>query len=413
MKRAIVIILDSLGIGYSADAEKFNDVNANTFASIATHAHKGLANKNGVRKGKLELPNLTQLGLYHALSDSSQINYDYVDYQQHPIASYGFAQEKSFGKDTPSGHWEIAGVPCEFDWGYFSATAHNHESCFPQTLLNDLIEQGDIPGILGNCHASGTEIIARLGENHIQTGKPIVYTSADSVFQIAAHEKYFGVDKLHQLCQLARKLVDPYNIGRVIARPFVGDSAENFKRTANRKDIAIPPPAPTLLDQLTNQNGQVIAIGKIADIFAHRGITHTLKGKNNTEHVKQTIEAMNTYQQDKTLIFTNLVDFDSEYGHRRDVAGYANALEEFDTLLPNILAALEPDDLLILSADHGCDPTWPGSDHTREYIPVLCYGKNHQAKSLGKRNTFADIGQSIASHLKMKPLTHGSSFLYT
>ena len=311
----------------------------------------------------------------------------------------------SKGKDTPSGHWEMAGVPVFFDWGYFPRTI----PCFPNDLTNALIEQGKLPGILGNCHASGTEIIAELGDEHMKSGKPIVYTSADSVFQIAAHEETFGLDRLYALCDIARELVDPLEIGRVIARPFVGENG-NFTRTANRKDLAVPPPEPTLLDKLTETGRQVISIGKIGDIFAHQGTGEIVKAAGNMALMDATIDAM-ARAKDGSLIFTNLVDFDQSFGHRRDIAGYARALEEFDARLPELHTALKEGDIAILTADHGCDPTWPGTDHTREAVPIIAFGKGIQGRSIGERDSFSDIGQSIAQHLGLPPLAHGKSFL--
>ncbi len=244
----------------------------------------------------------------------------------------------------------------------------------------------------------------------MRTGKPIVYTSADSVFQIAAHEETFGLKRLLKLCETARELVDEYRVGRVIARPFLGDRAENFTRTGNRRDYAVPPPAPTVLDKLLAAGGQVIGVGKVADIFAHQGISTTVKATGNRALMDATLAALG-HAPDRSMVFTNLVDFDMLYGHRRDPKGYATALESLDGRLPELFAALGPDDLLIISADHGCDPTWQGTDHTREHVPVLVYGRGIRPGSLGKRETFADIGQSLASYFQLSPMDHGSSFL--
>src|SRR5690606_6376260 len=254
----------------------------------------------------------------------------------------------------------------------------------------------DLPGVLGNCHASGTTIIKELGEEHVRTGKPIVYTSADSVFQIACHEKAFGLERLYSLSRIARELVDEYNIGRVIARPFIGDDSSSFVRTGNRRDLTVPPPAPTVLDKLVESGGEVFSIGKIADIFAHRGITRKIKATGNAALFDATLEAL-AEAPDRSIVFTNFVDFDMLYGHRRDIEGYATALEYFDGRLPELLDAMQDGDLLVICADHGCDPAWPGSDHTREHIPVLALGAAVTAGSIGKRDTFADIGQSLAS----------------
>lgn len=405
MARVIIVVLDSFGIGAAADADKFGDVGADTFGHIAAACANGQADVG--RSGPLNIPNLLTLGLAQASCGATgrlpavpKLGGEQLQ------AAYGWAQEISSGKDTPSGHWELTGVPVLFDWGYFSDT----ENSFPASLLEALVRQGKVPGYLGNCHASGTEILQRLGQLHMATGKPIVYTSADSVLQIAAHEETFGLARLYELCELARELLEPYNIGRVIARPFVGSDASNFKRTSNRRDYSLPPPAPTVLDKLTAVGGEVIAIGKIADIFAHKGITRTLKGSGLQQLTQLTIEAMNSAPS-RSLIFTNLVDFDSEYGHRRDVAGYARALEYFDTLIPSLLAATRDDDLLIFTADHGNDPSWPGSDHTREYIPMLVYGSGIEPVDLGRRGSFADLGQTIAEYLQLPAMDYGTSFL--
>lgn len=270
------------------------------------------------------------------------------------------------------------------------------------------IQRAGLPGVLGEKHASGTTILEELGEEHMRSGKPIVYTSADSVFQIAAHEESFGLQRLYDICEIARTLVDEYQIGRVIARPFIGQPGA-FKRTANRKDYATLPPAKTLLDYLKEAGREVIALGKIADIYAHQGITQVIKADSNMALFDATLTAMKT-APDGSLVFTNFVDFDSSYGHRRDVIGYAHALEEFDARLPELHALLKPDDLVIIAADHGCDPTFPGSDHTREHIPVLVHGPSLKSRFIGRRDTFADVGQSIAQHLGLENLSHGVSF---
>jgi phosphopentomutase len=404
MKRAIILVLDSFGIGATADADRFGDAGANTLGSIARRCAEAAA--RGERSGPLHLPNLARLGLGHAAHASSGAWPAGFDANVAVDGAWGFAEELSSGKDTPSGHWEIAGVPVTFDWGYFTGA----EQSFPAPLLDALIERGSLPGVLGNCHASGTEIIKRLGEEHVRTGKPIVYTSADSVFQIAAHEEAFGLDRLYALCDVARELVDQYNVGRVIARPFVGEDAASFVRTGNRRDLTTPPPSATLLDKLAASGGEVISVGKISDIFAHRGITQKIKASGNDALIDATLDAM-TDAPDRSIVFTNLVDFDMLYGHRRDVAGYADALEYFDARLPEIQAAMHEDDILILCADHGCDPTWPGSDHTREHIPVLVYGRSIPPGPLGRRSSFSDIGQSLAQYFSLAPLAHGESFL--
>lgn len=405
MARAIVLVLDSFGIGASADADRFGDVGANTLGHIAQWCADGKADTG--RAGPLKLPNLTRLGLVQAATDSAG---GQVPAAMSPgdsfSGSFGYARELSSGKDTPSGHWEIAGVPVLYDWGYFK----EENNSFPQSLLDTLIERCNLPGVLGNCHASGTEIIKRLGEEHCASGKPIVYTSADSVFQIACHEEAFGLDRLYEVCEVARELVDEYNIGRVIARPFVGEDADSFQRTGNRRDLAVPPPSPTVLQKLTESGGEVISIGKIADIYAHTGISRKIKATGLDALFDATLKEV-AGAPERSLVFTNFVDFDSSYGHRRDVAGYAAALERFDERLPELLAAMRDDDILVMTADHGCDPTWPGTDHTREHIPVLVYGKRMQAVNLGERETFADIGQTLADYFKLPAMDYGTSFL--
>lgn len=405
MGRAIVLVLDSFGIGASADADRFGDVGANTLGHIAQWCAEGKADKN--RHGPLLMPNLTRLGLINAATESAggQVPAG-MEIHPAPEGSYGYARELSSGKDTPSGHWEIAGVPVLYDWGYF----HELENSFPQSLLDALIERCDLPGVLGNCHASGTEIIARLGEEHRATGKPIVYTSADSVFQIACHEESFGLERLYDMCAVARELVNEYNIGRVIARPFVGDTANDFKRTGNRRDLAVPPPSATVLEKLADDGGEVISIGKIADIYAQVGITQKFKATGFDALFDTTLQQMDKAPE-RSLIFTNFVDFDSSYGHRRDVAGYAAALEAFDLRLPELLSKMQDDDILVMTADHGCDPTWAGTDHTREHIPVLVFGKTLKAVNLGERETFADIGQTLADYFKLSDMDYGTSFL--
>lgn len=405
MRRVIILLLDSFGIGYTPDAEKFGDVGANTFLHIVQTCAQGKADIPGVRTGQLAIPNLVHLGLVRAASQSSACEITGIQDTKTPTGIYGFASEISHGKDTPSGHWEIAGVPVLFDWGYFPPDYPS----FSAELIEAFTREGEIPGILGNCHASGTVIIEELGEEHIRTGKPIVYTSGDSVFQIAAHEESFGLNRLYQLCNIARKLVDPLKIGRVIARPFLGTPG-HFYRTPNRHDYATPPPAPTLLDLCIKEGGHVIGIGKIPDIFAHRGISQSIFAPDNMALFDVTLDAMETEIKNHTLIFTNFVDFDSLYGHRRDVAGYAHALEQFDARLPELTQKLLPEDIVIITADHGCDPTWRGSDHTREYIPILAFGDCIASKNIGHRQTFSDIGQSIAHYFGLK-LSNGTSFL--
>lgn len=403
--RACILLLDSFGIGASQDATRYGDVGADTLGHIAEACALGHADISGKREGPLALPHMNQLGLGVAALASTGKPLPGFTIPDEIRGCYGYANEQSHGKDTPSGHWEIAGVPVYFDWGYFP---HEYPS-FPQELLNELIKQADLPGVLGNKAASGTQIIDELGREHIASGKPIVYTSGDSVFQIAAHEKYFGLEKLYAICKIARPLVDKYRICRVIARPFIGEPG-NFRRTANRRDYATPPPRETLLDKLRNNDREVISIGKVDDIFAHQGITQVIRAENNMALFDATLTAMKT-APDGSLVFANFVDFDSSYGHRRDIAGYASALEEFDRRLPELQKQLLQHDLVIITADHGCDPTYPGSDHTREHIPILAFGPHIPSKFIGRRETFADIGQTIAKHLGIPPLDYGVSFL--
>lgn len=404
MARAFIIMLDSFGIGATADANRYGDVGANTLRHIAEVCFAGKADLEGVRKGPLYLPNLTRLGLNEAaiISDGRPVP---GLFSTSITGLYGCAKETSLGKDTQSGHWEMAGVPVLFEWGYFPPKYPS----FPEDLINQIIDQGQIPGVLGNRHASGTTIIAELGEEHERTGKPIVYTSADSVFQIAAHEEHFGLDRLYEICKIARKLLDSYNIGRVIARPFLGQPG-HYYRTGNRRDYAVPPPSATLLDYLVADQGKVIAIGKVADIFAHQGITKMVKADGN-EALFQAFVAAAIDAPANSITFVNLVDFDMLYGHRRDVVGYARALETFDTLLPSFENVLRPGDIAVITADHGCDPTFPGSDHTREHVPILWFGPRVSPGPIGMRETFADIGQSIATHLGLNPLPYGKSFI--
>lgn len=397
MPRAILLVMDSFGIGATDDAARFGDTGANTLGSIARERAAGRA---------LALPNLARLGLLRAAEESSGEFPAGCRDADEILGAYGYAAELSSGKDTPSGHWEIAGVPVLFDWGYFSKKTDT----FPPELLARLIERAKLPGVLGNCHSSGTVILEQLGEEHLRTGKPIVYTSADSVFQIACHEESFGLERLYELSVIARELVNDYNIGRVIARPFVGNDSSDFVRTGNRRDLTTPPHADTVLDKLKDAGGSVISIGKIADIYAHRGITRTIKATGNAALFDATLAAVQE-SPDRSIVFTNFVDFDMLYGHRRDVDGYADALEYFDARLPELLEIMLPDDLLLITADHGCDPSWEGSDHTREHIPVLAYGGQVTPGSLGKRETFADIGQSLASLFALPAMEYGRSFL--
>jgi len=399
MSRVIWLVLDSLGVGAAPDAQAYGDTGADTFGHIAAACARAA-------RGPLRLPNLSRLGLPQAHAQAHGGPAPGFEAMPPPEGQWGHAVERACGKDTPSGHWETAGVVLTAPFGVFERT----ENSFPKPLLDALIGQGGLPGVLGNCKASGTEILQRLGEEHMRSGCPIVYTSADSVFQIAAHEQTFGLQRLYKLCELARGLLAPYNIGRVIARPFIGSVDEGFVRTGNRHDYALPPPAPTLFDSVVAAGGEVVAIGKIADIFANRGISRSVSAHGHDALLDATVAAMSEVGPGG-LIATNFVDFDSVYGHRRDIFGYAKALEDFDASLPKLLEAMRPGDLLVLSADHGCDPTWPGSDHTRECVPVLAFGPGLPPRSLGRRESFADIGQGMAAHLSLPPLAAGRSFL--
>ena len=406
MARAFLFVLDSFGIGGAPDAADFGDDGADTLGHIAEFCAAGAGDRAGLREGPLALPNMAALGLLHAAKLANGRLPAGMELPERVFGVYGAASEISRGKDTPSGHWEIAGTPVTFDWGYFPTEG----DAFPPELVDAICREGDVPGILGNCHASGTDIIARHGEEHMLTGKPICYTSSDSVFQIAAHEHSFGLERLLAFCETVRRLLDDYNIGRVIARPFVGTTRKDFVRTGNRRDYSVLPPEPTLLDRLTGAGRTVHAVGKIADIFAHQGIGRLIKANGNTALFDATLRAMDE-AENGDLVFTNFVDFDMLYGHRRDVPGYAAALEAFDQRLPDLDRTLKPGDIVILTADHGCDPTWRGTDHTRERVPVLVFGPGVRTRSIGVLPSFADIGETVAKHLGLEPGLHGRSFL--
>lgn len=396
-KRVVILMLDSVGIGGAEDAAKFGDQGADTLGHI-TQANGGL-----------KIPNLVALGLDKAAQASTG---KLPELGPQPAAhvtlpsKYGFMREISHGKDTSSGHWEMAGVPVEFEWGYFPP---NYPS-FPVDLIEKICTEAKLPGILGNKAASGTVILDELGEEHIKTGKPICYTSADSVFQIAAHEEHFGLERLYKVCEIAFKHVKPYNIARVIARPFVGEQKGQFTRTKNRHDYSVTPPKPTVLDRLKEAGGQVISVGKIADIFAHQGITKAVKASGLQELWDTTLREANA-APDFSIVFTNFVDFDMVYGHRRDVKGYAQGLEYFDSRLPELAAQLQEDDIVFITADHGCDPTYKGTDHTREHVPVIMFGKNVHPQFIGGRDTYADIAQTIADYFALAAMPVGKSFL--
>ncbi|WP_136637219.1 phosphopentomutase [Pseudooceanicola onchidii] len=391
MARVFLAVMDSVGIGGAPDADRFfngdvPDTGANTLAHIAQACAEGRAEDG--RSGPLRLPHLDALGLGAAVRLASGIDAPGLD--AIPTGTWGAATEVSPGKDTPSGHWELAGVPVPWDWTYFPDTT----PAFPDDLVAKVCRAAGTDAILGNCHASGTAIIAELGEEHMRTGQPICYTSADSVFQIAAHEETFGLQRLLDLCKAIAPTLHAMKVGRVIARPFVGTSAADFQRTTNRKDFAIAPPAPTLCDRVQAAGRPVHAIGKIGDIFSMSGIDDVVKGTDAAlmDHLARAVDTA----EDGSLTFANFVEFDSLYGHRRDISGYARALEWFDAGIGAILPNLREGDMLILTADHGNDPSWIGTDHTRERVPVLVAGQG--AGELGVI-PFTGVAHLAAAHL--------------
>ncbi len=406
MARAILIVLDSVGCGGAEDAASYGDAGADTLGHIAQACAEGGGDREGLRSGPLRLPNLARLGLSHACEASTGRMLESVAAPAAPSGQFGYGVEISQGKDTPSGHWEIAGCPVPFKWGYFTAL----ENSFPPELIAAIIREGELPGILGNRHASGVGIIDELAQEHITSGKPICYTSVDSVLQIAAHEEHFGLERLYELCRKVRVLVDPLRIGRVIARPFIGDAESGFIRTGNRKDFSIPPPDETILDRLTARGRPVVTVGKIGDIFAHRATGEEIKRFGNAAMFDAALEAWERLP-DGGFCFVNLVDFDTEFGHRRDVPGYAAALEAFDAMLPRLEAALKPGDLAVITADHGNDPTWPGTDHTREHVPILAFGPGVAAGAIGRRESFSDIAATLGEWLGVGAVGPGRSWL--
>ena len=405
MSRAMIIVLDSVGCGGAADAAAYGDEGADTLGHIVEACALGLGNRDGLRRGPLHVPRLAALGLGHAMRASTGRVPPGFDLAGSPRGQWGFGIETSRGKDTPSGHWEIAGTPVDFDWGYFPEEI----PAFPRELTDALIADAKLPGILGNKRASGTVIIEDLGEEHVRTGKPICYTSADSAFQIAAHEEAFGLERLYELCRIARRLCDPLNVGRVIARPFVGTNAKDFVRTAHRKDFAVAPPDGNLLQRATEAGRAVVSIGKIGDIFAHRDTGREIKGKSNDGNVDCLLSALHD-TPDGALIFVNLVDFDTEWGHRRDVPGFAACLEAFDRRLSEIEAAMRPTDYCLITADHGNDPTYQGFDHTREHVPIVAFGGGASAGPIGGRATLADIAETLAARLGLPAGLHGKAW---
>ena len=380
--RVIWIVLDSVGAGEMPDAAAYGDAGSDTLGHIA-------------RTRTLHLPNMARLGLGNLKP------LPHVGPVDHPAAAFGKCALASPGKDTTTGHWEMVGIHLSKPFPLFPRG-------FPADFMHEF-ESRIGRGTLANCAASGTEIIARLGEEHMRTGRPIVYTSADSVFQVAAHEEVIPLWELYKICETAREMLrGPLEVGRVIARPFTGQPGA-FTRTANRKDYAVPPPRGMLLDQLHGHGVEVFSVGKIFDVFLGRGIGEHEKTKNNTDGMAKTLEAMKDFEAG--LIWVNLVDFDQQYGHRNDVEGYAKALEEFDAWLPALYQKLSPQDLLIITADHGCDPTTPSTDHSREYVPLLAYRpRKPEGANLGLRSTLSDIGQTVAENFGTS-IGVGTSFL--
>ncbi|WP_230532701.1 phosphopentomutase [Microvirga roseola] len=406
MPRSLLIVLDSVGIGGAEDAESYGDAGSDTLGHIAQACAEGRGDREGLRQGPLRLPHMVELGLGLACEASTERMPPNLAPQGAVRGAWGYGVETSKGKDTPSGHWEIAGVPVSFDWGYFPNTM----PAFPEKLTTELIARAKLPGILGNKHASGTSIVEEFGAEHLRTGKAICYTSIDSVLQIAAHEEFFGLERLYEVCRIGRELCDEYKIGRVIARPFFGTPETGFKRTGNRKDFSTPPPSDTILDVLAQAGRPIVTVGKIGDIFAHRSTGREIKPNGNDACLSAAIDAMRDLP-DGGFVFANLVDFDSEFGHRRDIPGYASALEAFDRRMPEIQAALQPGDLVIITADHGNDPSWHGTDHTREHVPILGFGPQVEPGSIGRRESFADIGATILRHLGVAGYSVGRSWL--
>ena len=386
INRTIIIVLDSLGIGELPDADKYGDIGANTLGHIYEMA-------------KPKLSNMKKLGLYNI--DGLEI----PDKEENIIGNFGKAKEKSEGKNSPVGHWEIAGFVNESPF-------KTYPNGFPKEMIEEFKKKTGLKGTLYNGVGSGTDLLEKYGEEHIKTGFPIIYTSADSVFQIAAHEDIISVERLYEICQIAREMLnkEEYNIGTVIARPFIGDKSDNFTRTYNRKDFESSKFGKTMLDVLCENEDEVVAIGKIQDLFTGRGIKKAIHTEGNADGIEKTIQEIKNNKSAK-LIFTNLVDFDMLYGHRNNVEGYAKALEYFDSKLPEIMQEMNDDDLLIITADHGNDPSTPSTDHDREYIPILIYGKNiKQGVNIGIRETYADISATILDIYNYSKLQYGESF---
>ena len=394
MARVIWLVMDSFGIGGAEDAASFGDEGADTLGHI-NDAYP------------LSIPNMASLGLVKAYENTMGKTLKLVKTAE-PVKGcfYGAAKEHSAGKDTLSGHWEMAGVAMDLEMVYFPDT----QPTFPAEMIAEIIAKSDIEGILGDRHASGLEVIATLGEEHIRTGYPIFYTSADSVLQIAAHEEHFGLERLYRLCGIAREITDSYGVGRVIARPFIGESKETFERTKNRHDYAMRPSGKSVLEIAVEQGHEVIGIGKIHDIFGGHGVSTKVPAYKLEGLMDATLEQIQCAREG-SIVYTNFVDFDMEWGHRRDVEGYAKGLEYFDRRLPEVLALLREDDLLIITADHGCDPTWSGTDHTREHVPVFGMLKGRDIGDIGLREGFADMAAAISEHLRIPQTAQGVSFL--
>lgn len=401
MSRAFLLVMDSVGCGGAPDAADFGDEGSNTLGHIIKACAEGRAEEG--RTGPLRVPHMDALGLGAAVRLSSGI--ETPGLAATPTGIWGAATEISIGKDTPSGHWELAGLPVPWDWHYFP----DETPAFPDDLIAEFCARAGLPGILGNCHASGIPIVNALAAESVESGMPICYTSVDSVFQIAAHETVFGLDRLLDICAIAAEMMHPMRVGRVIARPFIGDARAGFARTANRKDFAITPPEPTLCNRVEDAGGRTLAVGKIGDIFAGSGITESVKGKSDMDHFDMVLRLAETAREGD-LVFANFVDFDTLFGHPRDVAGYARNLEQFDARMPELMSRLRPGDLMLITADHGNDPTYRGSDHTRERVPIIGAGPGIAGRELGICR-FADVGETVAAHLGLGPGKHGKMLL--
>lgn len=404
MPRAFIIVIDSMGCGGAPDAALHGDEGANTIGHVAAACAAGHADSRG-RSGALHAPCLESLGLAVASQASTGAPLPGFAFIMRPGASAGCASEVSSGKDTPSGHWEMAGAPLQGAFGSFLRRVPAFESAF----IDAIAKEASIPGVIGQRHSAGVAIIEDLGAEHVASGKPIFYTSVDSVIQIAAHEDIFGLKRLYALCEITRRHADALNIGRVIARPFVGSIEDGFKRTPHRKDFAMPAPHGNILDRANEAARAVVSIGKIGDIFSHRNTGEEIKGSDDIELFRKLLGAAPRLP-DGGLLFANFVNLDTDHGHRRDVAGYAAGIERLDPLISNLLKLLKTGDLCIITADHGNDPTWQGADHTRENVPILAYEPGGPTRDIGRRDTFADIGASVAKHLGLKLPVSGTAW---